>query len=70
MQPVGQFDKDYPHIVHHCQEHFTQIFGLLLFFLHGSAVLVVRGLPLDFAQLGNTVYQAGDFLAKFFMDFV
>jgi len=54
MQPVAQLDDHHADIAAHSQQHLAQVLGLQ--FLNIG--------ELDLGQLGHTVHQQGDFLAK------
>ena len=58
VQAIRQLDDDHADIVRHGDEHFAQIFRLLLFF----------GAQLDLAQLGHAVDQRSDVFAELFFD--
>src|SRR5580658_4554684 len=60
VQAIGQLHDDDADIVHHGQQHFTEAFGL--------AFLGVE--DIEFAELGDAIDAAGDFVAETLADFV
>jgi hypothetical protein len=60
VQPVGQLHDDDPDIVHHRQQHFAKALGL--------AFLGIE--DIQFAELGDAIHAAGDFLSEALADFV
>ncbi len=47
MEPVGQLDQDDPDVVGHCQEHLSNVLGLLLLMAVGA----------ELGQLGDAVHE-------------
>jgi len=60
LQPVGQLDQHDAHVVHHRQEDFAQVLGLLFFPVAPAQLAQL----VDMLQLGDAVDQLGDFFAE------
>ena len=60
METVSQLDNHYPDILGHGQEHFPEVFQLLVFLI----------LVMELGQLRYSVHQEGHFVAKHHFDIV